>query len=57
MCFFCCWVSVASPHCVAMPRSATATRDCAMFDYLLGGLTLAVLLGYLAYALINPERF
>jgi len=28
-----------------------------MFDDLLGGLTLAVLLGYLAYALINPERF
>ena len=42
---------------MAMPRSATATRGFAMFDDLLGGLTLAVLLGYLAYALVKPERF
>ena len=57
MCFFCCSVLEAWLRCLAMPRSATATRGFAMFDYLLGVLTLAVLLGYLAYALINPERF
>jgi len=28
-----------------------------MLDYVLGGLTLAVLLGYLTYALVKPERF
>jgi len=28
-----------------------------MFDLVLGGFTVAVLLGYLGYALIKPERF
>jgi len=28
-----------------------------MLDLLLGGLTVAVLLGYLVVALIKPERF
>jgi len=28
-----------------------------MLDYFLGGITLAVLLGYLTYALVKPERF
>jgi len=28
-----------------------------MLDLILGGITLAILLGYLAYALIKPERF
>lgn len=27
------------------------------FDYLLGGAAVAVLLGYLGYALLRPERF
>lgn len=57
MCFFYCSVLEAWLRCLAMPRSATATRGFAMFDDLLGGLTLAVLLGYLAYALVKPERF
>lgn len=57
MCFFCCWGSVASPRFSAMPCSATATRGLTMLDYFLGGLTLAVLLGYLTYALVKPEKF
>ena len=28
-----------------------------LLDIVLGGLTVAVLLGYLTYALIKPERF
>lgn len=28
-----------------------------LFDYTLGGLTTALILGYLIYALIRPERF
>lgn len=27
------------------------------FDYLLGGLAVAFMLGYLGYALLKPERF
>lgn len=27
------------------------------FDYLLGGLAVIVLLGYLGYALLRPEKF
>lgn len=27
------------------------------FDYLLGGAAVIVLLGYLGYALLRPERF
>jgi K+-transporting ATPase KdpF subunit len=27
------------------------------FDYLLGGFAVVVMLGYLAYALLKPERF
>lgn len=57
MCFFCCWVSVALPHCSATPCSATATRNLLMLDIILGGITLAVLLGYLTYALVKPEKF
>ena len=57
MCFFCCWGSVASPRFSAMPCSAIATRSLTMLDYVLGGLTLAVLLGYLTYALVKPEKF
>lgn len=57
MCFFYCSASGALPPCSAMPRSATATKVTTMLDYLLGGLTLAILLGYLTYALVKPERF
>ena len=57
MCFFCCWALVASPRCSAMPCSATATRGYSMLDYVLGGITLAILLGYLTYALVKPEKF
>jgi K+-transporting ATPase KdpF subunit len=28
-----------------------------LFDYILGGLVTAVIMVYLVYALINPERF
>ena len=28
-----------------------------LFDYMLGGLTTALILVYLIYALIRPERF
>lgn len=28
-----------------------------LFDLVLGGLTVAVLLSYLGYALVRPERF
>lgn len=28
-----------------------------IFDYALGGLVTALLLGYLIYALVRPERF
>lgn len=28
-----------------------------LLDLVLGGLTVAILLGYLAYALVKPERF
>lgn len=28
-----------------------------IFDYVLGGLAVAFMLGYLTYALIKPERF
>jgi K+-transporting ATPase KdpF subunit len=27
------------------------------FDYVLGGIAVVVLLAYLAYALVRPERF
>lgn len=40
-----------------MPCSATATKGDPMLDYLLGGITLAILLGYLTYALVKPEKF
>jgi len=29
----------------------------AMFDYILGGIVTAVIMVYLVYALIRPERF
>ena len=29
----------------------------ALLDLVLGGLTVAVLLGYLTYALVKPEKF
>jgi K+-transporting ATPase KdpF subunit len=28
-----------------------------VFDYVLGGIVAAILLGYLVYALARPERF
>lgn len=28
-----------------------------LFDLVLGGITVAMLLGYLGYALVRPERF
>ena len=28
-----------------------------MFDYILGGIVTVVIMVYLVYALINPERF
>jgi K+-transporting ATPase KdpF subunit len=41
-----------------MLSAATVFEESAMtFDYALGGLVTAILLIYLVYALLRPERF
>ena len=36
---------------------ATGCEDAMTFDLVLGGLVSALLLGYLVYALVRPEKF
>jgi K+-transporting ATPase KdpF subunit len=40
-----------------MSRSANAYEVAVLIDYLLGGAVALFLLGYLVYALLQPERF
>jgi K+-transporting ATPase KdpF subunit len=40
-----------------MPSPASGCEDAMTFDYVLGGITTAVIMIYLVYALVRPERF
>jgi K+-transporting ATPase KdpF subunit len=40
-----------------MSPPATDCEDLMSFDYILAGAVTALLLGYLVYALVRPERF
>jgi len=46
------------PYRSPTPTAANGSEEVPMvFDYVLGGLVAAVLLIYLTYALLRPERF
>jgi K+-transporting ATPase KdpF subunit len=40
-----------------MSRPATGCEAIMLFDYILGSLVTLVIMAYLVYALIRPERF
>ena len=40
-----------------LPRSTGSEESATAFDYILGSITTLVIMAYLVFALIRPERF
>lgn len=49
----------ASAHSCSQFSTPSPAKGCEamLFDYLLGGIVTAIIMVYLVYALIRPERF